>query len=141
MGFEKFGRKSYTAQTKVAEFVDRLAQGEICATRCRSCGRIYFPPRADCSFCLGDAMEWVKIPETGKLASFTRVYYAPAGFEADVPYTLALVNFGDVKVFGRLSSAVEESTIKIGMDLKPIVLEMPDGQITYEFIPVEECGR
>jgi len=136
VGFEKFGRKSYTAQTKVAEFVDKLAGGEICATRCIRCRRIYFPPRADCAGCLGSSMEWVKIPERGKLVSYTRVQYAPAGFEADAPYTLALVDFGEVKVFGRLSGAGEEPGIKVGLEVKPVVLTTPDGQLTYEFVPV-----
>ncbi len=134
MGFEKFGHKSYTALTKVAGFVDRLVQGELFATRCSGCGRIYFPPRADCAGCLGSAMQWEKIPEKGKLVSFTRVNYAPAGFEADVPYTLALVDFGEVKVFGRLGSTVAEDEIKVGMELKPLVVTLPDGQLTYEFV-------
>ena len=136
MGFEKFGRKSYTAQTKVAEFADKLAAGEISATRCTGCGRVYFPPRADCAGCLSGQMEWVKIPEKGKLVSYTRVQYAPAGFEADAPYTLALADFGAVKVFGRLGGAGEESVIKVGLEVKPVVLTLPDGQLTYEFVPV-----
>jgi len=136
VGFEKFGPKSFTAQTKVAEFVDKLAAGEICATRCVRCRRVYFPPRADCVSCLGNSMEWKKIPEKGKLVSYTRVQYPPAGFEADAPYTLALVDFEEVKVFGRLSNAVEEAGIKVGMEVKPAVLTTPDGQLTYEFVPV-----
>jgi uncharacterized OB-fold protein len=136
VGFEKFGRKSYTAETKVAEFVARLEKGEICATRCLHCGRVSFPPRADCAACLGDSFEWVKIPEVGELVSYTRVKYAPAGFEEDVPYTLALVDFGGVKVFGRLSGSVPEEAVRVGAKFKAAVCRFPDGQVAYEFKPV-----
>lgn len=135
MGFEKFGRKSYTAETKVAEFVERLERGEIAATRCLGCGRVSFPPRADCAGCLGDSFEWVPVTGAGRLVSFTRVNYAPAGFEEDVPYTLALVDFGEVKVFGRLSGSVPEEAVRVGAMFRPAVCRLPDGQIAYEFLP------
>ena len=48
MGFERFGRISFTAQTKVAAFVEYLEKGEVVASRCPTCGARYFPPRADC---------------------------------------------------------------------------------------------
>ena len=58
MGFEKFGQISFTSQTKAGEFVEYLEKGELRGTKCRSCGRVFFPPRADCSFCLSDDMEF-----------------------------------------------------------------------------------
>ena len=35
MGFEKFGRKSFTAVTKTAKFVDLLAEGKVEGTACK----------------------------------------------------------------------------------------------------------
>lgn len=135
MGFEKFGRKSFTSQTRAAAFVDYLEKGELRATRCARCGKVYFPPRADCAGCLGNDMEWVKIEGEGSLISYTRVNYGPAGFEAAVPYTLALVDFNGVKVFGQLSADLPETAVRVGMLLKPVVVTLPDGQVTYEFLP------
>lgn len=136
MGFEKFGRKSFTAHTKLGAFVDYLEQGELRATQCRNCAQIYFPPRADCAACFSNDMEWVKIEGNGKLVSYTTANYAPTGFEADVPYTLALADFGKVKVFGRLNSEVKEEVLKVGMAVKAVPVKLPEGQITYEFMPV-----
>jgi len=101
MGFEKFGHVSFTSQTKIAEFVGYLEQGQLMGTKCQGCGVDFFPPRADCSNCYGSSMEWFAINGTGEVMGFTRLNYAPAGFEQDVPYALALVKFDDVKVFGR----------------------------------------
>ena len=135
MGFEKFGRKSFTAQTKSAAFVDFLEQGELRATQCRNCSQIYFPPRADCAACLSNDMEWVKIEGTGEIISYTTANYAPTGFEKDVPYTLALVDFGKVKVFGRMGGGVPEDALKVGLPVKAEVVKFPDGQLSYEFLP------
>lgn len=135
MCFERFGRKSFTSQTKVEAFVDYLDKGEVRAIKCSNCAQVFFPPRADCSNCLGSEMEWVIVEGMGNLVSFTQVNYAPAGFEADVPYILSLVDFGNVKVFGRINSDVPQDALKVGMPLKAVVNRLPDGQIIYEFLP------
>ena len=69
----------------------------------KGCGYATFPPRADCYQCLSSDMEWFEVTGAGKLLSFTKLEYAPSGFEEDIPYTLALVDYGAYKVFGRLS--------------------------------------
>lgn len=134
MGFERFGRKSFTSQTKVGPFIEYLEKGELRGTQCKSCGKQYFPPRADCPGCLGSDMDWFKIEGVGALVSFTRAGFAPTGFEADVPYTLALADFNGTKVFGRLSNTVPEEETSVGMSLNIIISNLPDGQLLYEFI-------
>ena len=47
--FKKFGTVSFTATTKVNDFIDFLEQGKVMGTLCRGCGLKFFPPRADCS--------------------------------------------------------------------------------------------
>lgn len=134
MGFEKFGYVSFTSQTKVAGFVDNLEKGKLTGNKCRKCGAAYFPPRADCFRCLGKEFDWFEISGTGKVIGFTRANYAPTGFESDVPYTLALVEFNGVKVFGRISKEIKETDVKVGMELRPSVVELPNGQLVYEFV-------
>lgn len=135
MGFEKFGQVSFAAQTKAAAFVDYLDKGELRGTKCKSCGRVFFPPRADCSFCLSSDMEWFAIEGQGTVISFTEVNYGPTGFETDVPYTLALVDFSGVGVFGRFDKKIPAEQIKVGMAVQAAVNKMPGGQISYEFLP------
>lgn len=135
MGFERFGSKSFTSQAKVGEFVDYLDKGEVAYTKCRTCSQVYFPPRADCANCLGDSMEWVAIKENGTIETFTHTMYAPTGFEADAPYTIVVAKFGDVKVLGRMNKEVPVESLTVGMSVKAEVINMPDGQVTYEFLP------
>lgn len=133
MGFDRFGVLSFTSETKAADFVEYLDKGKLMATKCRSCGEVYFPPRMDCASCLSNDVEWFDVGE-GKLATYTIVNYGPMGFENDTPYTLALVEFpSGVKVFGRLDKQIKPEEIKIGMAMKPAALKLPDDRVSYEF--------
>lgn len=134
MGFEKFGRINFVAQAKVSDFITHLEQGKLMGTKCRKCGREYFPPRADCFHCLGSDVEWFEITGKGKLISYTKAMYAPLGFEGDVPYILALADFGQVKVFGRLSKDVNDNEVRVGMEVKPTVVKLSNGQVSYELV-------
>lgn len=136
MGFDRFGRVSFIAQTKTSEFVDYLENGELQATRCKGCGKIYFPPRSDCCSCLGSEMGWEKVSGQGELVSFTRSYFAPTGFEEDVPYILAVADFNEVKVFGRFKEGFTEEDLFRGMKVKADPVSYPDGQVSYEFSPL-----
>jgi uncharacterized OB-fold protein len=131
--FSKFGTVSFTSLTKLNDFIDRLEQGKVSGTRCKGCGMVFFPPRADCYQCLGNDMEWFDIAGSGKLLTYSKLEYAPVGFENDLPYTIALVDYGDYKVFGRLESRLSEDETEVGMDTKVAVNELPDGQLTYVF--------
>lgn len=134
MGFERFGTVSFTVTSKVDHFVDLLDGGRVAGTRCTKCDQSFFPPRADCCKCLSAEMEWFEITGTGKLISYSTLSYAPTGFEQDLPYTIALVQFGDkVRLFGRLSKEIRAEEITIGMDLGVAPVELPNGRVSYEF--------
>ena len=137
MGFENFGAVSFTAESKTAEFLDFLEQGKVMTTRCKSCGNYYFPPKMDCPSCEESDIEWVEIPEGGKLLTYTVVHYGPSGFEDDAPYTLGIAEFGGaVRIFGRLSKGIPEDDVKPGIALKVVPVKLPEDRISYEFIKV-----
>ena len=134
MGFETFGRVSFTTDTKAAAFVDYLAQGKVMATRCKCCGATYFPPKMDCPTCLKSDTEWVEVKNPGKLLTYSIVRYEPTGFEGDAPYTIGVGEFGDgVRIFSRISKEVKEEEIKIGMKLKISAIKLPGDRLSFEF--------
>jgi uncharacterized protein len=132
--FKKFGTVSFTSLTKTNDFIDHLEQGKLTGTRCKGCGRVFFPPRADCHQCLASDMEWFEVAGTGRLVSFSKLEYGPAGFQGDVPYSIALLDFGQFKVFGRISKDVSEKDIAVGMPMKAVVNRLPNGQLNYVFV-------
>ena len=131
--FSKFGTVSFTSTTKVNDFIDYLEQDKVMGTRCKKCGLSFFPPRADCHQCLTGDMEWFETSGTGKLVTYSKLEYAPVGFGEDLPYAIALLDYGDYKVFGRIAGDVPEEEIKVGMDMKTVVNELPNGQLNYVF--------
>jgi len=162
MGFERFGVVNFASETLASDFVTYLEEGKVMATKCRTCGEVYFPPRMQCTICFSSDIEWFNVGQ-GKLVTYTTVMYGPLGFENDTPYTLALVEFsggipvkGELpymqhydecaqctahspncplayKVFGRLDKAIAEDDIKIGMALKAVPITLPEDRISYEF--------
>lgn len=134
MGFERFGTISFTSQTKTAPFVDFLDKGILMGTTCKGCGATYFPPRVDCCRCLSKEMDWTEVKGKGRLIAYSTLMYAPTGFEADLPYTIALVEFENgMKVFGRVSKEIEKEEITPGMDLTYHVVRLPGDRLSYEF--------
>jgi len=135
MGFEKFGSVSFTSETKAVDFLKFLEQGKMMTTRCRKCGKIYFPPKMDCSACGATEVDWIEIDEVGKLVAYSTVMYGPTGFENDVPYTIAVIKFPNgVQVFGRISKKIAIDNIKVGMKLKPVPIKLPLDKVSYEFM-------
>jgi len=131
--FSKFGTVSFTSTSKVNDFIDKLEEGKVSGTQCKECGAKFFPPRADCCKCFSSDMEWFDVEGTGKLRTYSKLEYAPIGFEDDLPYCIAVVDFGEYKVFGRIASDLTDDDIKAGMDLKAVVNNLPNGQLNYVF--------
>jgi uncharacterized OB-fold protein len=131
--FGKFGTVSFTKITKVNAFIDHLGNGKLMYTQCKPCGEIYFPPRADCSACLASDMQWLEVTGRGKLVSFSRLTYPPVGFEDDLPYAIALVDYGPYRIFGRLDHDLDIDEVKIGMALIARSSKLPEGQLSYCF--------
>jgi len=133
VGFGRFGKISYTSETKIADFVKYLEEGKIMATRCSKCEKLYFPPRADCPDDLSTDMTWEELSGRCKLLTHTTAHFAPTGFEDTVPYTIALAQCEEgVKAYALLSKDINENEIHIGMDLRLTPLRLPNGKITYE---------
>jgi len=131
--FKKFGTVSFTGITRVNDFIGHLEEGKVTATRCRDCGLAFFPPRADCHRCLTDNMEWFEVNGKGRLVTYSRLEFAPVGFQDDVPYCIALLDYGDFKVFGRIDTGLEENELKVGMEMVTTANTLPNGQLNYVF--------
>lgn len=100
--------------SKTERFWRGLAEGKIYAARCRKCGSVYFPPQADCPLCMADDMEWVELPRSGTLETFTKIYSKPQGYEEFDPYIVAIASLDNgVKLMGWLD-AKDEKCIKVG---------------------------
>ncbi len=135
MSFAEFGVRSFVPETRVAEFASFLQQGRVMVSRCRGCGQLAFPPRPGCARCRSEEHDWEEITEPGQLLTYTSVRYGPAGFEDQVPYTLAVAAFaGGVNVFGQMSPDVATDHIRVGMKVSAVTRRLPGGRVSYHFV-------
>jgi uncharacterized OB-fold protein len=131
-GFEKFGLVSYVRETRIAGFIERLQQGEICGTRCVECGTLQFPPRAHCIKCLSSHFEWNPLSGDCHLITFTRVDAAPAAFKEQAPYFLGLAELSEgPKAFASIDKQIPEDQITVGMKMQLRIVKLSNGNYAY----------
>jgi len=90
----------------------------LIGTKCGSCGKVDFPPRAICPVCgrksLGK-MERFRLGGVGKVVTYTVIHEAPAQFEMQKPYVVAIVEMDEgVRITSQIIDA-DPSEVKIGM--------------------------
>jgi uncharacterized OB-fold protein len=122
--------------SKTLKFWEGLKQGKVYATKCTHCGRLYFPPAADCPDCLASDMEWIELSNEAEIETFTHVVIRPTSFQQYKPYTVAIGRLKEgVKVLAWLTG-FKLSEIKVGMKVKLVGKVAAEGNPTYEFIPL-----
>jgi len=121
---------------KTQKFWDGIKEGKIYTTKCKKCGKIFFPPVADCPTCLSSDMEWIKLSDEAEIETFTHVSAMPATFQHYEPYTIAIGRLKEgVRVLAWLKGVKLEDT-KVGMKVKLAAKVTSEGMLTYEFLAV-----
>jgi uncharacterized OB-fold protein len=122
--------------SKTLKFWEGLKQGKIYATRCTACGKLYFPPNADCPECLSKELEWVELSNEAEIETFTHIVVRPTTFQQYKPYTVAIGKLKEgVKVLAWVTG-LKLSEIKVGTKVKLVAKVTPEGNPTYEFVPL-----
>lgn len=65
---------AWDAGVAISRFLEGLRQGKIYGVRCRQCGRTVTPPRAFCELDHKLMDEWVELPDTGTINTFSICY-------------------------------------------------------------------
>lgn len=123
--------------SKTLKFWEGLKEGKIYATRCTNCGRLYFPPNADCPNCLAANVEWVELSKEAEIETFTHVVIRPTTFQQNKPYTVAIGKLKEgVKVLAWLTG-FKLSEIKVGMKVRLAAKTTQEGTLAYGFEPLQ----
>lgn len=120
---------------KLYLFYDNLRGGKLTTTQCRDCAKTSWPPRTVCSECLSGNLEWVNLPDTGKILYFTvQVSGAPPGYE--LPLIFAAIELTpEIRFIGRIIEADPEQ-LKVGQTVKVKAIPVPGGRVLPAFVPV-----
>jgi hypothetical protein len=90
--------------------------GEICP----HCDVKIFPPRDICPECGGEAKTEFTFSGKGEVYSFTRMMNAPAGFEVQAPYTVALIKLDEGPIVTAQLTDLGDEEVKIGMPVEMV---------------------
>ena len=122
-------------ETRLSRFFARLAEGRLSTTRCRGEGRLLWPPRTACPHCHSESLDWVDLPQRGRIYAFSAVLVgAPLGMEADVPFSVGLVDLEGVslRLYGRIEGR-PWNALRIGDPVGVEPYRADDGRWYYRF--------
>ena len=104
---------------------------------CPTCRRKIFPPRDVCPHCAAAAREPFVLSGQGSVYSYTTVYDSPAGFEAQAPYVVAVVELAEgPRVTAQLTD-IDHDQVRIGLPVEMVTRVLrsngPRGAIEYGY--------
>jgi len=119
-------------------FTDSPEGGILLASRCKSCGRVFFPKVVFCLDCFSELLEEIRLSRRGKLYSYTTGRMPSTHFQP--PYAVGYVDMPEgPRVFAPLKM-VETRPFKVGMDMEVVIEKLwqeGDNEIIgYRFKPV-----
>ena len=90
--------------------------GEVC----EHCDAKVFPPRDICPSCGEEAKTLYNFSGRGEVYSYTTVFEAPAGFEDNAPYTVAMIKLEEGPLVTAQLTDMENKRVEIGMPVEMV---------------------
>jgi scaffold protein (connect acetoacetyl-CoA thiolase and HMG-CoA synthase) len=108
--------------------------GEVCP----HCDAKLFPPRDICPNCGQEARTEYKFSGKGEVFSYTTIYDAPAGYESNLPYTVALVKLQEGPMVTAQLTDLGSQKVEIGMPVEMVTRKLRSdgderGMIVYGY--------
>jgi uncharacterized OB-fold protein len=107
------------ADQSTQPFWDAALEGRLIAPRCTNCGTFVLPPAPFCFACQHQEFEWVDLPGTGTIYSFTVVRHPLSPhLQAVVPYVSGVIELDGTQGAGARMIAniinCDPDTVRIG---------------------------
>ena len=130
-------RYSYGGQSRF--FRELRDNKKLYGAKCTECGKVYCPPRANCSLCYKPT-EWVPLKGTGVIKAFTIQYQSTSAFIKKTPFICGYVQVdgSDFLLMANME-ANDVKKVKVGTKVEVIFRDERHGLITdFYFRPIEE---
>ena len=120
--------------SKTSRFWEALGEGKFLTTKCEDCGRLSFPPQADCPSCMSPRSGWVELGTDAELLTFTHVLVTPTSFVDLDPYVVAIGRLKEgLNVLAWVEGA-DPTKLKPGARLKIETRKDAEGGHYYVFV-------
>jgi uncharacterized protein len=107
----------------IGRYLAELKQGRLLGVHCRECGRTVIPPRSFCEWCYRPMDNWVTLPDTGTVNTFSLCYVTWDMHYLDEPEIPAVIDIDgtqpSVGIMHMLSD-VDPGEVKIGMKVQAV---------------------
>jgi len=116
--------------------------GEVCP----HCSAKIFPPRDICPECGDEAKDHYQFSGRGEVYSYTTLYNAPAGYEEQAPYTVAMVQLEEGPLVTAQLTDIDVKEPEVGMPVEMVTRKLgSEGDrgiliYGYKFRPVLETA-
>ena len=131
----------YTMGGQSKFFIELMKSKKILGTKCSKCGKIWMPPRINCSDCFIPA-DWVEVKQTGTIEVSTIVWFTTSAFIKNIPYATGYIKLdgADTALLqGIFSENLVPSKIKKGKRVRAVFQKDREGKMTdFFFVPEDE---
>ena len=116
--------------------------GEVCP----HCSAKIFPPRDICPECGDEAKDDYQFSGRGEVYSYTTLYNAPAGYEEQAPYTVAMVQLEEGPLVTAQLTDIDVKEPEVGMPVEMVTRKLgSEGDrgiliYGYKFRPILETA-
>lgn len=124
------------------EATSSAEKSHLIGSKCRACGRVFFPKRSICRVCMTEnTLDEIALSTRGKIDTFTVVHVAPLGFKA--PYIQAYVNLPEgPRIFSLITGCEpSENALRDGQEVELVIDKITEDEkgndlIGYKFRPI-----
>lgn len=125
-------------------FIELKNNKKILGTKCKKCGKVWMPPRINCSDCYEDT-DWIELKQSGEILVSTIVWFTTSAFIKNVPYAIGFIKLDGVDTAfnqGIFSENLIPSKIKKGKRVKAVFAKSREGKMTdFFFVPEDEYEK
>jgi uncharacterized OB-fold protein len=118
-------------------------EAQLIGSKCRICGKIFFPSRRVCGSCFNEDLDEVPLSRRGKLYTYTVVWSPAAGMKS--PYAIGYVDLPEgVRVFSLLTEW--QDMLDLDIDVELVIDKLGEDEegneiVVYKFRPCKGGGK
>lgn len=113
-------RYAWDVGIAIGRFLEGLREGRLLARRCHRCRRVLLPPRMFCESCFRPTDEWVEVPDTGEVNTYSVSHIRWDASRLRRPIIIAVVTIDGTSSGGLLHylGDVKPEEVRIGMRVR-----------------------
>lgn len=131
--------------TRFQLFFEKLKERKIVGNQCRSCNRVFFPPKQVCGQCFVRPDRWVDLRETAQVATYSITYEKDpqTGEISEKPVVAIRQDGSDTAMLASLREDIDFKDVYVGMPLKVVWSEEPRADISAidHYEPIEDHAK